>query len=169
MKRTLIVFLTLIIALSFTSCGYMAVSTAYYNETKDYDSVWELAGVTESEASVFPESVEGLETEEFFCRYDECLPLGEGVQILLRVKYDDSDFENEIKRLKEIASDDHDDLFEYSAFVSRLGEEYSFYEYALSDGEQKEIVYVYINGLPKSEIEIDGKYLPSNYEDYGRE
>ena len=169
MKRTLIVFLTLIIALSFTSCGYMAVSTAYYNETKDYDSVWELAGVEKSESSVFPESVKGLETEEFFCRYDEQLPLGEGVQIFLRVKYDDTNYENEINRLKEIASSEYDDFFEYSSFVSCFGEEYSFYEYALSDGEQKEIVYVYINGLPKSEIEIDGKYLPSNYEDYGRE
>lgn len=169
MKRITMFLLALITAFTFASCGYMTASTTYYKDIEDYNSVWELAGVTESEASVFPESVKGLETEEFFCRYDEQLPLGEGVQIFLRVKYDDSNYENEINRLKEIASSDYDDFFEYSSFVSCFGEEYSFYEYALSDGEQKEIVYVYINGLPKSEIEIDGKYLPSNYEDYGRE
>ena len=173
-KRIILTVLTVLLVSSLVSCGYAVADTDYYTE-KDYDRIWELPGVSVSVdggKSVFPESIDNLEIKDFFCRYDQQLPLGEGVQVFLRIKCDDELFESEIQRLQDLGQTDFDDLFEESgctAFVNSLGEEYSYYEYALIDETEREIIYVYLESLPKDEIEMNFKYLPSNYQDYGRE
>ena len=165
----------LILGLSLFSCGYIA-KRSYYTELEDYNAIWELPGVSvnqdDNSLSVFPGSVDDMEVEAFLCRYDEQLPLGEGFQVFLRIKYDNEVFENELQRLKNEFTSDLNDSFQdlaYTAYVKCLGEAYSYYEYALVDETKKEITYVYLESLPKDEIEMDHKYLPNDYEDYGRE
>ena len=169
MKRITMFLLALITAFTFASCGYMTASTTYYKDIEDYNSVWELAGVMESEASVFPESVKGLETEEFFCRYDEQLPIGEGIQILVQIRYDDIEsFRRETQRLQSLYADcdAYFDVDGYDFIASSLSGA-DFLEYAAIHENEQTVLYVYLQDLPYDEIEFDEKFIPIGYTGYG--
>ncbi len=167
--RKIIVILTLLCVLLLSGCGYVA-HKEYYNNSTDYDEIWELAGFYEDneKSELFPETIEGLDIKEFFCRYDEVLPLGEGVQLHIKIQYSGESFQNEVERIALCSKEDKENFTHknVSAYCVRLGEEGSW-EYALADSENSIISYIYIRSLPQSEIEINKTLLPENYVDYG--
>ena len=174
--NTLLILCLMIISLTvhLVSCGYMAYTT-FYTNIEDYNHIWNLSGVrvgNQGSPSVFPDNIEGLLVEDFFCRYDEKLPLGEGLQVFLNIQYNDKmTFDSELKLLKELSKDNVENLFsklQFETYIVNLGEGY-YYEYALVDESEQKVIYIYLQGLPKDEIEFDHIYLPDNYTDYGKE
>lgn len=104
MKKRVLLIVVLIICF-VSGCGYSA-HKKYYNEIADYQKIWELSGFRhgyEDKSPLFPIEIDDLEVEKFYCRYDEQLPLGEGIQILLEIVYDDLSFKAELNRISEIA------------------------------------------------------------------
>lgn len=155
----------------FTGCSYVAYQD-YYTNTDDYTEIWYLTGFRHGEEGIspfFPQSIDNLNVKTFSCRYDQQLPLGEGVQLFLEVQYaDDILFNEEIERI-ETMSFECDQFFEesqLSAYATHLGENDSS-EYALIDKEQRIIYYIYLKDLPKDEIEFDMRYVPDGYMEYG--
>ena len=169
MKKCVFSLLVIIIC-CLAGCGYSAYKK-YYNETDDYNEIWNLTGFHhgyEDKSPLFPEKIDGLGVSEFHCRYDEQLPLGEGVQIFLKVNYDSDSFETELKRISDVATENTTEFTndEFSAYAVRLGDD-GCYEYALTNKTEKTVCYIFIYGLPEKEIEIEKAFLPNNYIDYG--
>lgn len=168
-KRALLAVTALLLILSLTSCKYYADKT-YYSSTADYDKVWTLSGLRNGDygvSAIFPEKLDGLQVDDFFCRYDEQLPLGEGFQIHLSVKYSD-DFGTEIDRISSVGKrcDGSFSNTQYEAYSLCMGEAYS-YEYALADRDNSVIHYIYLQGVPKDQIEIEKSLIPDDYSEYG--
>lgn len=164
---------TLMLALlfAFTGCSY-AANKDYYSDVDDYKEIWSLTGFNHGYDGVslfFPESLENLDVKKFHCRYDEQLPLGEGVQILLEIQYsDEALFDAEIEKISSMATECKESFgqLELSAYATRLGADLSS-EYALIDEEQQIIYYVYLQNVPKEEIEFDHELIPVGYTGYG--
>ena len=157
-------------AFIFTGCSYAAYKD-YYSDVDDYEDIWDLTGFRHREVGIspfFPQSINDLNVREFFCRYDQQIPLGEGVQLFLEIQYtDELIFNEELERIKSM-SFNCDEFFEesqLSAYATSLGANGST-EYALIDKEQLVIYYIYLQYLPKDEIEFDLKYVPIGYTDY---
>ena len=155
----------------FSSCSYIAYKD-YYSNIDDYDKIWSLTGFDHGygeEPDFFPKNIDNLLVRNYLCRYDQQLPLGEGIQVFLEIAYtDDVLFAEEVKRISSM-SFDCSDYFEesvLSAYATRLGIHYSS-EYALIDNEGQIIYYIYLQNLPKNEIEIDNQLLPNGYVGYG--
>ena len=170
-KQTLLAVLAMLMIAALSSCGYFAHKT-YYSNTADYAKIWLLSGLRNGDygiSPIFPEKLDGMQVDDFFCRYDEQLPLGEGFQIHLNVKYgSESDFAAEIERISSVGKrcDDNFSDTQYEAYSLCMGEVYS-YEYALADRENSVIHYLYLQGVPKDQIEIDNSLIPDNYSEYG--
>lgn len=109
-----------------------------------------------------------MEVEKFYCRYDEQLPLGEGIQILLEIVYDDLSFKAELNRISEIALENKENFADSDllAYYIQLGEN-GCWEYVLIDEEEQIVNYVFLYNLPEKEIEFEKTFLPNNYVDYG--
>ena len=139
----------------------------------DYPEIWDLTGFVRGHyggpSPLFPSSIDGLEVTDFHCRYDEQLPLGEGTQLLLQIHYSDQTaFCEEVCRITAIAQE-CTDLFEGTDFVAysnKMGVEYAS-EYVLVEEDSQTINYLYLQSLPIEEIELDEKYIPKGYSDYG--
>lgn len=155
--------------LSFSGC-YPSYKT-YYTNVSDYSEIFKLQGYILScyeIKSIFPDSISGLDVKNFYCRYDEQLPLGEGFQVLLEIKYNDKDlFNEEINRISSIAFDCSENFKKcnFKAYATHLLKK-GFSEYSLVDNNNHIIYYIYLQYLPEEEIEFDNNLLPENYTDY---
>lgn len=160
----------------FVGCKYSAV-IEYYNDPKQYADIWDLSGVRDAQEeknTIFPKNINDLEVVTFFCRYDQQHPLGEGIQILLEIKYFDAEeFQREVDTLSQqcFCVDDYfTDL--NKVFAIRFGEddgiegENDGIEYAAINENEQVISYVYLDDLPKEQIEIDSKFIPNGYYGY---
>ena len=161
----------IMICLLLSGCSSYCAYKTYYDSPSDYPAVWELAGLYPGESDrspLFPEDIRALEVESFFCRYDEQLPLGEGVQMLLHIRYDETDFVKEVQRIEAQATDRTDafDCAPFQALALCLGTE-DRSEYALIDTRGRSIYYVYLYNLPKDQLEIDPRFLPIGYTGLG--
>lgn len=173
LKKALVVILTLLTVLVlFSGCKYTAYKT-YYGDISDYSEIWSLngffyEGYNSESSSFFPQKLDGLDVKDFYCRYDEQLPLGEGIQVFLHIKYkDDTSFNDESERLSTM-SIDCNKYFEktgLTAYATHIGVSGSS-EYALVNPEKQEILYIYLKDLPTEEIEFDNAFLPKGY-NYG--
>lgn len=155
----------------FSSCKYSAI-TKYYNDPQQYVDVWELSGVRDSQEeknTIFPKNLNDLNTVTFFCRYDQQYPLGEGVQILLEIKYfSDELFQKEFDKLSQQCFCVEDYFIDADkVFAVRFGEDDAI-EYAMINEAEQLIAYVYIQSLPKDQIELDSKFIPTGYYDYSK-
>lgn len=167
MKKTALLLFTISILLLFSGC-YLSYKT-YYSDLSDYPGIFELSGFrfgNEEIPTVFPDTIEEKSTEEFFCRYDEQLPLGEGFQILLKVRFENEDvFQSEVTRISSLSSrvDEYFEKTGFEAYATIFGRKYTF-EYSLVDVENHVIYYILLQNLPgKSEVEIDTNLLPEGY------
>ncbi len=170
MKNNKVLFLTitiLIFTLFLPSCSYP--SHKDYYSIDDYNNIWSLAGFNhgyEDTGRFFPDNPNNQTVIYFLCRYDQQLPLGEGMQLCLEIQFGDVAFENETKRLSEM-SYDATDLFDThcSVYATRILIE-DTYEYALINFQKNTITYIYIQNLPKEEIEFNHDFLPKEYYRY---
>lgn len=169
MKKCKFLLYIFILCVCICGCQYAAYKTTY-TDVKDYSQIWSLTGFHhgyDKQSPLFPNELDNLQIVRFYCRYDEQLPLGEGVQVFLKVKYDEAFFAEEFQRILTIAQPDVTNftITKWSAYSVRLGED-GCWEYALLNEESKEIYYCFIYNLPQTEIEIDDAVLPNNYVDY---
>lgn len=160
------------LSISLSGCSYKT----YFDEN-NYSEVWECSGFNPrlydlyETSSLFPESIDELNVEKFYARYDEQLPLGEGFQILLSVKYENkSEFNMETERIASVStecSEQFENLdFNFSAYGTILGWEDSM-EYAVINKDDQVIHYVYVQCTEKQEIEFEHDLLPINYPELG--
>ncbi len=167
--RKNIAAIAILLIFCLAGCSYSAEKT-YYKDTADYDKIWSLTGFNhgyEDKSPLFPDTLTGYNVEDFYCRYDEQLPLGEGVQIFLEIRYDENDFPAQQERISKMATEDAENFTEsgFSAYVLQSGDN-GRYEYALIDDGEKTVYYIFLYNLPKKEIEITKNLLPKNYTDY---
>ena len=167
LKKYIVLLVVIFTIIIYSGCSYVAYKD-YYSNTEDYSKIWELTGFHqgyEGISTFFPQSIDDVMVNNFFCRYDEQLPLGEGVQLFLEIQYDDETlFTVETERLSTL-SVTCDEFFEhtgFSAYATCFGENFSL-EYALVDQEQHIIYYIYLQQMPKDEIEFDHQLLPIGY------
>lgn len=152
-------------------CTYVAYQDEF-TQLVDYPNIWELSGFHHGyteDTMFFPKEITYLEVEDFYCRYDQQLPLGEGIQVFLRVAYETEDtFEAEMERLSSMAfaCDEYFKETGFAAYATRLGTE-GVSEYVLVDAENRVLCYIYLQSLPKSEVMFDQSLLPEGYTGYG--
>lgn len=170
MKKTIISVLIVLILFSFCGCNSSYVT--YYNEISDYQNIWKLSGFHHSYgygniSDYFPKDLESLNVVDFFCRYDEYLPLGEGVQLLLTVKYDDEAFTAEKSRLTNLsfAADDYFEPSKNIKLAKRFDDEDNW-EYSFIDDDEQTVTYIILHNVFKESLEIPKEYVPKNYNPY---
>ena len=169
MRKNITILMIVISAMFMLTGCYMAFKD-YYHE-KDYKEIWELSGFRHGYDGVspfFPESIDDLKVNKFLCRYDQQIPLGEGVQLFMEIQYTDKMvFDKEYEKIKSMAfkCDEYFDEVDLSAYAVRLGEEWST-EYALIDEEQQIVYYIFLYSVPKSQIRFNHRLVPAGYEDY---
>ena len=165
--KKIVVLIYCLCLFSLIGCSYPSYKT-YYTDVNKYEEIWSLTGSLleyDEEKSLFPEKIENLETEEFFCRYDEQIPLGEGIQILLKLNFSNSEkFEAEIERIKDRAfmCQEYFGDFDLIAYATKLNDDNC--EYVLINTNNQTINYIYLQQVRREEIEINENLLPNNYE-----
>lgn len=175
MKKIIAVILLICLSFTLFACK---MESDYYKDISDYTDICYLEGMRIDYADhspVFPASIENLQVEDFFCRHDIMLPVGEEIQIYLKVKYDSESFAAEIERIASVSeecSDMFDSSLDYKAYCAELGKDIDTdgweddYEYALIDENEQTVQYIYLIYLDKDEIEFSTELLPLNYMDY---
>ena len=152
MKKTITVTVFILAAaVLLSACGYTVVDTdrigdfeatfdRAYNET-----VLDTARDGESFDMKPTTSESGGEIVGYSAKCIEELPLGESVQILLSVKYDDEAFAKETERISQLSSSKpvlyDTEHFKYPAYVSTVGY-LNVCEYVLVDEENLTLHYV---------------------------
>lgn len=172
MKKAIFLILSICLLLLSSGCQYTAYKS-YYSDIEDYEEIWDLSGFRhgyDDRRMFFPANLDNYNITGFYCRYDEQLPLGEGIQVYLEIQFpDDVSIKTEIDRLLEFSAK-CDDLFEksgFEAYATRLGDDIGTYEYALVDHHSKKIYFIYLQSVPKNEIEFSHTLLPNGYTEYG--
>ena len=173
MKKVLSLLLAVCLLAALVGCNSYHAYKDTYTDPDSYRKLWSLAGFYRGEgdrSALFPQSLHGLEVEQFFCRYDQQLPLGEGVQFLIKVHYEDYTlFDAEVTRIAGLATLCNEAFNQPSldAYGIRILEDNTS-EYAFIDSNNLGIYYIYLQSLPKEEIEIDHNLLPTEYFGYGQ-
>ena len=166
MKKYIFILLMMCLLISSSSCSYISYKD-YYTNPDDYQKIWSLTGFSydfDGVSGIFPDTIDGLNVESFFCRYDQQLPLGEGVQLVLQINYDEGSYEREVDRI-ELLSYECDDFFsetELLFYAKRLCEN-GVSEYVAFDAQNLSIYYIYLQYIPKDEIEFEHRLLPDDY------
>ena len=95
----------------------------------------------------------------------EQLPLGEGIQILLKIRYDTDLLLSEKERISSMTEDCTDSFGnpDFMACSTQICNE-GVSEYVLINNEDQTIYYIYLQDIPKKEIEFDSELLPKEYE-----
>lgn len=165
------IFASMVCILFFlTGCAYTA-HKKYISDVKEYAKIREMTGLHHGQGQLlplFPQSLNQLTVKQFFCRYDEQLPLGEGIQIFLEIEYREPDFYEEVDRIASLATQSND-LFSNNGcdiYARELGID-NISEYACIDLEERFIRYIFLQDIPKAEIEFDKEWLPMGYSGYG--
>lgn len=170
MKRFLCAIAIFAITLSLAGC--YAAFKKYYRDIEDYEVIWELPGQLygrngrEKQTYLFPESIDNLEVLDFYCRYDELIPITEATQVFLEVQYSSEAFLVEVDRILAMSTDvtEHFELKDVSIYATVFKTETTSYEYAIVDSTNYKVIYAYVDGIiPAEQIRFDKKYLPTKY------
>ncbi|MBQ6831654.1 MAG: hypothetical protein IJO28_03360 [Oscillospiraceae bacterium] len=170
-RNILLILILSVMFLCFTGCDYIAYKNYYTID--DYTEIWDLTGFDYKYIDldfIFPAEIENYEVTDFFCRHDEQLPLIEGHQILLEVQFPDEEaLAGELERIIPMTTQcsEHFKNSSLDAYAVSLGEViedgWSFFEYALVDKNNYKVYFVYLQDLPKKEIEFSHTLLPDDY------
>ena len=172
MKKVLSLLLAVCLLAALVGCNSYHAYKDTYTDPDSYRKLWSLSGFYRGEgdrSALFPQSLYGLDVEKFFCRYDQQLPLGEGVQLLITIKYEDPTlFEAEVARIASLSTLRNDAFRDSTSevYAVRICEDLTS-EYAFVDSSCQVIEYIYLRNIPKDEIEIDHELLPNDYVGYG--
>ncbi len=143
----------------------------------------EYGGDLDSELSIFPEDSSNMQ-DAFFTSSLKTNLLDTDGYIILRAKYNDEMFENEIERLSNInitiyescSSDSNyytnnikydNSSYNYPAYITIDGFAHK-YEYALIDRENNEIIYIYIS-YPGDNVSKYKEYLKKDETEYSKD
>lgn len=172
MKKILSLLLAACLLAALVGCNSYHAYKDTYTDPESYPKLWSLAGFYRGEgdrSALFPQSLHGRDVAQFFCRYDQQIPLGEGVQLLIKINYEDPTlFEDEVARIASLATLRNDAFSDSSSevYAVRICEDLAS-EYAFVDSSSQVIKYIYLRNIPKDEIEIDHELLPTDYVGYG--
>ena len=173
LKKTLLAFLLSCVIIFAVGCNSYSAYKDYYSNVEEYLEIWTLSGFYYGETEMsplFPSQINELDVEDFFCRYDQQFLLGEGVQLFLKVQYSDKpSFEDEVHRITSLTYSCKNEFnaTECEVYALRLGDDLTS-EYCFINTITRSVCYVYLKNIPKSEIEIDHKFVPKNYTEYGK-
>ena len=152
-------------------CGYDVRGHKIYDSLDDYDKAFELSGIKNLEDSraFFPEDIEELSTQSFYCEW-ELGAIGDAdVEMCLSVQYGESGLQDEIERLLEYADSKvvYDPVsFKYPAYVLTLGYDGASW-YALVDNQNMVVHYIMLQLIDVDRIDINKDFLPDGYYDFG--
>lgn len=167
MKKLIPMFLAILL---LAGCHSYHAYQDYYTDPADYPQIWNLSGFYRGDTEIsplFPQTLDLLEVTAFFCRYDQQLPLGEGVQLLLEIQYpDEQAFAAEVDRLTALTFPCPDAFGGLEAHALRLGEALTS-EFCLIHRAEQTVSYVYLKNIPREQVEIDQRYIPQGYSGYG--
>ena len=169
LRNVLLILIVIVLTAACAGCDYISYKDYYTIE--NYAEIWDLSGLAFQRVDshfLFPQKIEDYDVANFLCRYDQQLPLGEGVQILLEVQFEDEEaLTAEQNRIAAIATvcTEHFQASLLEAYAISLGENL-FYEYALVDKDQNKIYFIYLQDIPKKEIEFPHSLLPDSYSRY---
>lgn len=171
--RVFIITMIICLTVLCSGCRYTAYID-YYSDIEDYEEIWDLSGFRHGyeDEMFFPTNLDNYDIIDYYCRYDQQFPLGEGIQVYLEIQFpDDDSIKREIDRISVFATKS-DKFFGKSgceAYATRVGEDVlGTYEYALVDHHNKKIYFIYLQSLPKDEIEFSHTLLPNGYTEYGK-
>jgi len=172
LKKVLSLILSLFMALLLVACADDSFGHETYTKTKDYHKIFDLTEIryNESAFELFPQKVDGLQVDDFYCEWELGIVGSAKVEILLSVNYQQVDFDNEISRIKALGngSINYDDAnFIFPAYVSVLGYMNTNY-YALIDEANTTIHYVLLQLINDEDIDINKNFLPNNYAELGK-
>lgn len=172
-KKGFSIILIIMVILILSSCSFHS----YYDDISDYSTIWKLAGFRhgyEAQSTFFPDTIDNMSVDEFYCRYDENLLLGESIEIYLKIHFLNEDlFEQEVSRISNhafVCSDKFQNS-KCAAYATRLGDFEEFensiedsFEYALLDDEQNTIYFIYLQNVTAEEVEFNHEFLPDDYD-----
>ncbi len=152
--RVFIITAIICLAVLCSGCQYTAYID-YYSDIDKYEEIWDLSGFRHGydDEMFFPANLDNYDIIDYYCRYDQQFPLGEGIQVYLEIQYpDENSIKSEIDRFSVFATK-CDDFFEesgFEAYATRLGEDdLNTYEYALVDYQNMRIYFIFFTKLTK--------------------
>lgn len=132
----------------------------FYNEIEwnQYDGA-----LSENYGSIFPRNINVAQCRSFYSRKDPDLFFEWQFQVYLCMKYDENDFDKEIKRLSELCPEKYDQpefiMTSYVAQEAYFGQ----YEYALIDEQNQIIHYIFMFAVDQNHLSIEKQYLPMHW------
>ena len=176
MKKSVIIIVLLfglLVSCSTCSMGDLIQTTdiSYYPEIWDLPErhsgfyVYELYGYN-SVGLLFPETTDDKTVVHFIFRYLTLLPVGTEYQLELAISYSDTDFEEEVERLKKIGDKcpviGDTDYFSLPVYAT-VWNYYGAFEYALVDSSINTIYYLTLQYASKKELVIEEQLIPKGY------
>ena len=167
MKKTVLILLSFILVLSFSSCSDVYEETIV-SDIQKYDDIWKLPEKRVFKTSVlFPSIVTEEQCVAFTCKHTTYQLLGTGWQIFLEIKYDDPLYLVETERLNNLCANSpvcgYSEYYDDFAYATVWNWNCCF-EYAVVDQNKKTVCYVYLQLIQKNNLIIDEKYIPKEYE-----
>ena len=159
MKKYISLFVLVVLFISLCGCNY----SEEYIDIKNYKEIWDMSEIrVVEESKLFPKSVDNLDVEKFYGKQTVYFPIGTGYELLLTVKYNKSDFEKELERIKATGNGSvTKNSFSYDCYAT-VWNINGVFEYAIIGKDT--IDYVYLQLISQGEETVDKKYLPLNYD-----
>lgn len=169
MKKFLSVALIFLALFSLCSCNRI-MSITETSKLSDYDDIFYLLENSYrhvvGEELLFPERIEDLDVIGFTSRELTYLPLGDGREIQLYVKYNNVDFEKETNRIAELTKGSpvhgKSEYFSLPTYASLWNVDGCF-EYAVINTNERTVRYVYLHQLDARDFSIPSDYIPKGY------
>ena len=171
MKKIIALLLLPFMLLTCIGCSDDAFGHQTYTEPEHYHKIFELTEIRYSEDAfeLFPETVDTLSVEDFYCEWELGIVGSAKAEISLSVTYSHADFKTELSRLKSLSDGKlifDTENFNYDAYVSVLGYMNTSY-YALIDNERSTIHYILLQLINTDDIDINKEFLPFGYSELG--
>ena len=169
MRKGLILIVVLSFIILLCSCSGI-YEEKVINDPSKYQSIWTLPErrVDDETSLLFPDSIEGKQVIDFYCKHTTYSLVGTGWQVELRIKYEDESFIKEVERLKNMCEVSvicgESDYFDAPAYASVWNWNDCF-EYAVVNEEDKTVGYVYLQLINKDDLEIDSDLVPDKYDE----
>ena len=174
MKKSFIIIVLLfglLVSCSTCSMGNLIQTT----DTSFYPEIWKLPERRtrsfefeeyDSVGLLFPKTIDDKTVVRFNFRYLTLLPVDTEYQLELAISYSDTDFEEEVERLKKIGDKcpviGDTDYFSLPVYAT-VWNYYGAFEYALVDSSINTIYYLTLQYVSKKELVIEEQLIPKGY------
>lgn len=174
MKKSVFIIVLLfglLVSCSTCSMGNLIQTT----DTSFYPEIWKLPERRtrsfefeeyDSVGLLFPKTIDDKTVVRFNFRYLTLLPVDTEYQLELAISYSDTDFEEEVERLKKIGDKcpviGDTDYFSLPVYAT-VWNYYGAFEYALVDSSINTIYYLTLQYVSKKELVIEEQLIPKGY------